>query len=339
MHPRFLSLLCCPATHESLSLEASEMGANGTVMTGVLISTSGRRYPIVRGIPRFVGAEYYTSSFGYEWNRWPRVQFEVENVGRTMAGHTTRMWEAATLIGQGKIEGQTIVEFGCGSGRFLDVVRRKGGIAVGIDLSQAVEAAHRNLVGDLNVLIVQGDLFSPPFREGVFDGGYTIGVLHHTPDPAKGLEALVQTLRVGGWAACTVYPRGEFYDYPSVTRLRELHQHLKPLFGYRPALAYAYLSAYVLTPVLGKGKRIPGMARLLDGLEKNWLVILALPDARWRALDIFDAITPSIATTHSGEEVMAWFEQAGCAGMLTTPWCNTSVVGIKSGGVKASTHD
>ena len=76
------------------------------MMTGVLISTSGRRYPIVRGIPRFVGAEYYTSSFGYEWNRWPRVQFEVENVGRTMARHTTRMWEAATLIGQGKIEGQ-----------------------------------------------------------------------------------------------------------------------------------------------------------------------------------------------------------------------------------------
>ena len=57
-----------------------------------------------------------------------------------MAGHTTRMWEATTLIDQGKIEGQTIVEFGCGFGRFLDVVRRKGGIAVGIDLSQAVEA-------------------------------------------------------------------------------------------------------------------------------------------------------------------------------------------------------
>ena len=162
-------------------------------------------------------------------------------------------------------------------------------------------------------------------------------MLHHTPDPAKGLEALVQTLRVGGWAACTVYPGGVL-RLPLNHPLEESSQHLKPLFGYRPALAYAYLSAYVLTPVLGKGKRIPGVARLLDGLEKNWLVILALPDARWRVLDVFDAITPSIATTHSGEEVMAWFEQAGCTGMLTTPWCSTSVVGIKCGSVKASTH-
>ena len=31
-----------------------------------------------------------------EWSRWPRVQFESENVGRPMQGHTTRMWERIT---------------------------------------------------------------------------------------------------------------------------------------------------------------------------------------------------------------------------------------------------
>lgn len=127
MHPKFLNVLCCPETQEPLRLEPSETLANGTVVSGVLVSQSGRRYPIVRGIPRFVSEENYATSFGYEWKRWPRVQFEAENVGKPMEGHTTRMWEAVTGVDQDQVRGKTIVEFGCGPGRFLDVVRRKGG--------------------------------------------------------------------------------------------------------------------------------------------------------------------------------------------------------------------
>src|SRR3954452_7101798 len=107
-----------------------------------------------------------------------------------MAGHTTRMWERITGITDDGVRGRMIVEFGCGPGRFLDVVRRRGGVAVGIDLSMAVEPARENFRDDPDVLIVQGDILNPPFKKGVFDFGYSIGVLHHTPDPAKGLESL-----------------------------------------------------------------------------------------------------------------------------------------------------
>ncbi len=330
MHPKFQNLLCCPKTQETLRLEPSEIRPNGMIVSGELVSQSGRRYPIVRCIPRFVEAEQYAASFGYEWARWPRVQFETENMGRPMAGHTTRMWETITQVSEDKELGKTIIEFGCGSGRFLDVVRRKGGQAVGIDLSQAVEMARLNFADDPDVLIVQGDILSSPFPSGVFHGGYTIGVLHHTPDPLRGLTELTRTVRSGGWVACSVYPEKGFYAYPSVARFRRLHNRLKSIFGYYPALAYAYFSAYVLAPLITRGKRIHRLNRWLEYVERNWLVALNLPDIRWRLLDIFDAITPSIATTHTGDEVRGWMEKVGCTNIQTTKWAETSVIGIKT---------
>ena len=326
MHPKFLDILCCPESGDALSLHAEKVRPNGMVVGGRLSTPAGRSYPIVRGVPRFVGAERYASSFGYEWGRWPRVQFESENVGRPMAGHTDRMWERVTGVDASQVKEKRIVEFGCGPGRFLDVVRRKGGTAVGIDLSAAVDAARRNFADDPDVLIVQGDLLNPPFRPGVFDGGFTIGVLHHTPNPAAGLAALARTLRPNAWAACCVYPRGDFYDFPSVRRWREIHRRMKDACGYRFALAYSYLAAYVLAPLLIEARR-RGFKDAADHLEKNWLVALRLKDPRWRALDVFDAITPEIATTHTQDEVAEWMHAAGITGVRRTAWCETSAVG------------
>lgn len=330
MHPQFLGILCCPKTGQQLTLEAKETCANGMIATGKLVTPDGTAYPIIRGIPRFVSQEFYTSSFTYQWNRWPRVQFESENTGRPMAGHTTRMWETITGVDAGEVQGRTIVEFGCGPGRFLDVVRHKGGRAVGIDLSLGVEDARRNFIDDPNVLIVQGDLFNSPFRAEVFDGGFAMGVLDHTPDPRRGLTALTRTVRPGGWVALCVFPKGGFYDSPSLARFRRLQQRLQPKLGYRPALGYVYLSAYVLAPLMHAGKRIRGLARLIKYVEREWLVSLYLPDIRWRLLDTFDAITPPIATTHTGDEVREWMYNAGCRNIRTTGWCKTSVAGVKA---------
>lgn len=326
MHPKFLPILCCPETGEALHLQDAYYDQYGLVRSGQLVTASGRSYPVVRGVPRFVAAERYAGSFGYEWTRWPRVQFEDQNIGRPMAGHTTRMWERITGVTgdqPAEVSGKMIVDFGCGPGRFLDVVRRKGGIAVGIDLSAAVDAARKNFRDDPDVLIVQGDLAKPPFRDGVFDGGFTIGVLHHTPDPQAGLSALAKTLRADAWAACCVYPRGDFYDFASVARFRRLHHRLKPLLGYRFAMGWSYLAAYVVAPLLTAARR-SGWRRTTDYIEQHLLVALRLKDVWWRVLDVFDAITPDMASTHTSDEVMQWMDVAGLRDVQITPWCPTS---------------
>jgi SAM-dependent methyltransferase len=233
------------------------------------------------------------------------------------------MFDRITHVSPGEIRDRTIVDFGCGAGRFIDIVRGKGGYAVGIDLSSAVEAARENFRNDPDVLIVQGDILRPPFPPGSMDGGYSIGVLHHTPDPAAGVVSLARVVRPDGWLACCVYSKDDFYDYPSLGRLRAIHRELKPFIGYHFALAYAYLAAYGFAPVLQQLKKV-GLLKLVQSIERNALVCLRLKDARWRVLDVFDAITPLIASTHSPEEVHGWLERAGCGEIHSTYWCPTS---------------
>jgi SAM-dependent methyltransferase len=256
------------------------------------------------------------------------VQFEAENAGRPMEGHTTRMWERITNAADRQVGGKAIVDFGCGPGRFLDVVRRKGGLAIGIDLSMAVDAARKNFANDRDVLIVQGDLLKPPFRDGAFDGGFSIGVLHHTPGPKAGFAALARSVRPGGWVSCCVYPKDDFYDFASVRRFRALHSRLSRHFGYAPALAYSQFAARVLAPLFRRLKKT-SLRRAVNYIERNWLVSLWLKDVRWRVLDTFDAITPKIASTHTEAEMAEWFEAAGCGGVHRTDWCPTAAAGVR----------
>lgn len=335
MHPSFLDVLCCPRSGSALRLKVTATAANGCVAEGALVANDGTRYPIVRGVPRFVETSSYAASFGVEWSRWARAQFEAENAGRPMAGHTTRMWEEVTGLYAPDLAGQTVVEFGCGPGRFLDVVRRRGGRAVGLELSSAADLARANFADDPDTLIVQGDVLQPPFRPGAFSAGYSIGVLHHTPDPPGGLAALVRAVRPGGWVACCVYPRGEFYDYRSVARVRALQLRLRPLVGYRFALAYAWASAHLIGPALFRARPVPRLRPLVERIAADWLPVLSLPDPTWAMLDIFDAITPEIASTHDQAELLSWFASAGCPDARPTPWCATSAVAVRPAGAPA----
>jgi hypothetical protein len=86
---------------------------------------------------------------------------------------------------------------------------------------------------------------------------------------------------------------------------------------------------YVLAPVFRVLKE-HGLRRLIDSIERNWLVALWLKDAQWRVLDTFDAITPEIATTHTEDEVREWMALAGCEGVTRTAWCETSATSLRA---------
>src|SRR5437868_5172871 len=155
MHIQFAGHFADPKTGAPLTLTVTELRGD-RVISGALDSPTAR-YPILRGIPRFVpfDTDNYSRSFGYQWNRWPRVQFDSENLGRPMQGHTSRMFERIT--GQGSLDGQLILDMGCGPGRFIETARSKGAKVIGIDYSCAVEAAHENFKNDPDVCICQAD--------------------------------------------------------------------------------------------------------------------------------------------------------------------------------------
>jgi ubiquinone/menaquinone biosynthesis C-methylase UbiE/uncharacterized protein YbaR (Trm112 family) len=318
MKREWLSLLRCPATGGALSLEATRE-EDGFVIEGTLRSTAAT-YPIVNGIPRFVPAENYSSSFGRQWHTWKRVQFEAENVGAPMQGHTTKMFEQ--IAGDPELVGKVALDLGCGPGRFLDVCLTKGArLVVGIDYSNAVDVAAENLREQRErVLLVQGDALALPFASGVADLAYSIGVLHHTPSSAKGFAELARVTKRGGETAVAVYSKG-YYSFPPVTAWRKFFNLFDESTKYRLAIGYARFTTGVLAPLFGWNYVTRSAIKLV-------FPFVSLPDRRWALLDTFDSVTPAYQNWHTSEEVHAWFAANDFASIAPTGW------GVSHKGVK-----
>lgn len=331
MYRDFTDLLADPLTGEPLRLTVAREH-HGRVLAGTLDSSTGR-YPIVDGIPRFVdapaadrrAARSYTDSFGYQWTTWPRLQFEGENTGTRMAGYTRGMWEAVTGM-TARLADRVVLDVGCGSGRFVDVARAKGARVIGVDASAAVEAAARSFAEDPGVCIVQGDALHLPIRSAAVDGAFSIGVLHHTPDPAHGVREAARVLAPGGWLAISVYTKGGFYDTPVVHAWRRLFRRLWRYAGHRPPLAYAYSVVYT-TRLL---RPVPVVGRLAGAALGRCCPSKDLPDRQWALLDTFDAVTPQYQSAHECHEVFAWLRRAGLIDIEPTPHGPTSFRGWKA---------
>src|SRR3954470_15618611 len=76
MNRDLLTILACPQCHAGLSLDVGRE-ADSEIESGILrCSRCAAAYPIVRGVPRFVPAENYSSNFGLQWNRFRRTQLD-----------------------------------------------------------------------------------------------------------------------------------------------------------------------------------------------------------------------------------------------------------------------
>jgi SAM-dependent methyltransferase len=329
MYKSFASLFVDPETHEPLRLEV-DFEENENILSGRFVHEgSGRVYPILRGIPRFVPSESpdYAGSFAWQWHRWPRVQFESENKGKPMFGHTTHMWESITnpFEHQPDHSGSMILDIGCGPGRFIDVCRNKKAMVVGVDYSLACEVAYRHFKDDPGVCIAQADALKLPFAPGTFDGAYSIGVLHHTPDPQKGLSEARRVLKAGGWCAISVYGRDGYYNQAAVQFWRRIFARFWPVFGHRLPLLYTYFVIYMF-------KKPSTMFPLFGRFIQLFFPFVNLPDRNWSLLDTFDSITPCYQSAHTSFEVFSWFKRLQFDDIEPTNWSYTAYRGRKPGG-------
>jgi SAM-dependent methyltransferase len=189
-----LALLRCPACKEEqpLTREGEALACPGCA----------RRYPIVRGIPRFAGFDgNYAENFGVQWRTFRKTQID------RLAGHrlsTDRLFRD-TRWPRESLKGLCVLDAGCGAGRFADVLAEAGARVVAADLSSAVEACAETaadpqdaspLRGDVQV--VQADLLALPFRSGAFDAIHCAGVIQHTADPPAVMRALPALTKRGG---------------------------------------------------------------------------------------------------------------------------------------------
>ena len=160
------------------------------------------------GIPRFVPDDGYAESFGEQWARWRRVQLDSVT-GKPLSRDRLASGTGWSLD---DLRGETVLEAGCGAGRFTEVLAATGAEVWAVDASGAVDAAAETVAGFDNVRLAQADLFDLPFAAGSFDRVLCYGVLQHTPDPQAAFLAVAAQVRPGGLLAADVYRKADYVD-------------------------------------------------------------------------------------------------------------------------------
>lgn len=98
-----------------------------------------------------------------------------------------------------------VLDIGCGNGRFLKYLAPKVKFIEGIDPSQSVLSASRNVKNHSNVRITRADVHNIPFPDESFDFVLSLGVFHHVPSVRSALASAVRKLKPHGHLLLYLY--------------------------------------------------------------------------------------------------------------------------------------
>jgi SAM-dependent methyltransferase len=309
MNDALLELLACPKCGGDLGVSSESRTDAGAVREGILhCRACPVDYPVRAGIPRFVPDDGYADSFGLQWTLFRSEQLD----SHTDACESSRRFFSETGTTPAGLAGRRVLEVGCGAGRFLEVAAPVAGLVVGVDLSRAVEAAAKTVAAHPNARLVQASVYALPFKPGVFDLCYSIGVVQHTPDPAAALAALPRLVKPKGRVAVTVYERRAWTKLNAKYLVRPLTRRLPK----GVLLALIRLAAPLLFPVTDALYRVPHLGRLL-AFAVPFADYTKVPGLRYgdryRAaiLDTFDMLSPRYDQPQTREEVERALSQGG----------------------------
>jgi SAM-dependent methyltransferase len=260
-----------------------------------------RRFDVREGVPRFADDSTRSAAhFGYTWGLHAGT---VEPPAGTEPWHLHAMQKK---LGAPPFSG-LILDAGCGDGTDLAMLAlapvcevvgvelSSGGVATSVARTRGIPRAH----------VVQGDLLHLPLESSAFDGAYSYGVLHHTPDPARSVREIARTLKPG--ASLLFYIYEDFSDRP---------------WYWRAALRAANATRVVTT-------RLPApiLMALCRVLSPVVYVMCTIPSRRFRwaarfpyrhsarpwdlSADLFDRAAPPIERRYSKETAAALATQAG----------------------------
>ena len=270
---------------------------------GLVCTSCGRVYEVVRGIPRLLPGSPQQAptartvkAFERQWRAWGRLDRLFGKDRAAMAANLTGE-RISRRIDASWYRGRRVLDAGCGHGRYLEAFASLGAEVVGLDVGNGPEIAGVPVDRE-GLSVVQGSVLSLPIRDETFDLALCDGVIHHTPDPAGAYAELARVVRPGGAVYVWVYPR----EGP----LREA------VFGAARAVT----------------TRLPGPVM-------RWLSFALAPltmgvrsysgttfgRATWAecAQVVHDWLAPPLQSHHTYEEVAGWAARAGLTRMERLP--------------------
>jgi len=305
---QLLNLICCPVCKAEFNLSsASEV--DGEVESGILsCGGCGRTYPVIRSVPRFVPIESDAASFGFQWNQFSKTQLD----SHTGLPLSRERFFLLTGWAPEDLSGKTVLDVGCGAGRFAEIALSCGAEVTAVDYSIAVDACRENLYPDQRLNVVQADIYHLPFKPETFDYVYCFGVLQHTPDVKRAFVALSRPLKSGGRLAVDLYAKHLLTFLWPKYWLRPLTRRM------HPEALHSLVVRMVpwLLPISVCLGRVPVVGRKLRYLipVANYEGILPLTPEQsreWAILDTFDMLSPAHDQPQTCATLRAWFEESG----------------------------
>lgn len=300
-----LKILHCPEHHLSLRLDGWRKK---------YLCPAGCEFSIISDIPRFVPLDNYASSFGLQWNKFPKTQLDSFTGTSIFKDRLTR------LVGGflGILKGKDVLEAGCGAGAFTEIMLAADAHVFAVDISTAVEANYQNCNNYPNYFICQADILKLPIAQEQFDIVVCVGVIQHTPNPEATITTLCSYLKPAGLLVIDHYTQG----YPTTPSRRVLRSFLlgKPkTFSMR----FCRVLTAILWPIhkmLWNMKGIPG----IENLRSKFLYFSPIVDFQdaypqlgskllyeWAVLVTHDTLTDYYKHLRSAEEIKKHLQASG----------------------------
>lgn len=282
--------------------------SKGEIESGSLVcDVCKKHYPILNYIPRFVPAENYANNFGLQWHKFRQTQLDSYS-GQSIS--STRFFDQ-TGWNQKELEGKTVLDVGCGAGRFAEIALSCGANLVALDYSSAIDACWLNLAPHPRLNLLQADIYALPFRSASFDFVYCLGVLQHTPDVKAAFMALTPMLVEGGEIAVDLY-------LLNWSRLFHPKNFLRPFttrISAEKLFPLVEQTVPILLPISRLVGGIPGFGRYLKRLipVANYHGVYPLSDAQlleWAILDTYDWLGPQYDQPQTAATLRQWMKEA-----------------------------
>lgn len=301
---------------EAHALPLAPVGGEMVESATALACPRGCSFPVVAHVPRFVASDNYAAGFGIQWNKFRRTQLD------SFTGTSISRDRLARCLGGSLdvVRGRSVLEVGCGAGRFTELLLEAGARVFACDLSSAVEANYANCAGRPGYFVCQADVRHLPARRRAFDFVICLGVIQHTPDSEQTIAALAEYVRPGGTLVIDHYS----YNYPrnfAQRNLRRLLLRMPAPVATRLALATSRL-LLPLHRLSWSEKR--GRWRLRAPLQKLSPLIdyhQAYPQlgperlAEWAILDTHDTLTDYYKHLRGVEEIERCLASCGLTDM------------------------
>lgn len=246
-------------------------------------------------LPDLSGAEEQVrGAFEFEHRRYRAARY------LRISPELINAWLADVQLPREYFQGRTVLDVGCGSGRWTYAMASLGARVVSVDFTDAAVEVTREVTQGLeNVDVIQASLFHLPFRAEQFDFVVSWGVLHHTFDTAAAFRAIAPLVLPGGMLYVMVYERRSPLKVVGTELLRMVLRRLSPEARYRACGRLVIKNRLLFQLLRGFVECIP-VRKLSEAL-----------DAETTQFGLYDWYSPRYNHLHSVEEVRGWFREAG----------------------------